>query len=318
MPRIFRADFEGEQPEVERTALATEGIDPFCSSPDWMFAAREAWDPDAEPWIWRTEGGYLCFLGERIGLLRVLTPFDRMWGYSCPVLGNGASGILALMAEAGCDLAIVTGLRRGAKNWMALLDALESSCELGVGEPQRRWQASLDGYWERRTRKLRQEVRRIRGRAEERGLRIEEAAGTADGLYRRILAVEHRSWKGPKRTGLMNGEMRRFYAVLLRRLHAHGRLRLRFARLDGNDVGYIAGGVIGDQYRGLQFSFDDRYRDLAPGNLMQAAEIDALIAEGFRVYDLGIDIPYKARWADERVETSTLIIRPRGTGRPSR
>ena len=155
-------------------------------------------------------------------------------------------------------------------------------------------------------------------RAEERGLSIELATGEGKDFYGRILAVEHRSWKGPERTGLMNAEMRLFYAALLRRLQARGRLRLRFARLDGEDIGYIAGGVIGDQYRGLQFSFDDRYRDLAPGNLMQAVEIDALIADGFRVYDLGIDIPYKARWADERVETSTLIVRPHALPRTPR
>lgn len=314
MPRVSRAEFEGEQPRVEETALATEGIDAFCSSPDWMFSAREAWDPEGEPWLWRADGGYLCFLGEQAGPLRLLTPFDRMWGYSCPVLGGAAGAMPDLLAEAGCDLAVVTGLRRGSANWEALLESLDPTCDLGVGEPQRRWQASLHGYWERRPRKLRQEVRRVRSRAAERGLSIEQARGEADDLYGRILAIEHRSWKGPKRTGLLNDEMRLFYAALLRRLHARGRLRLRFARLEEKDIGYIAGGVIGDQYRGLQFSFDDRYRDLAPGNLMQAAEIDALIAEGFRLYDLGIDIPYKARWADERVETSTLIVRPRRAG----
>jgi hypothetical protein len=48
---------------------------------------------------------------------------------------------------------------------------------------------------------------------------------------------------------------------------------------------------------------------------MQAAEIDALIDERFTLYDLGIDIDYKARWADEKIETSTLIIRPSGAAR---
>ena len=144
----------------------------------------------------------------------------------------------------------------------------------------------------------------MRKRASERGLEFERAE--AD--YDRILDIERRSWKGPRGTGLMIEDMRRFYEVLLARLGE--RARVLFARLDGKDIGYIAGGVMGDQYRGLQFSFDDHYRDLAPGNLMQAAEIDALIEEGYALYDLGIDIDYKARWADERVETSTMIIRP--------
>ena len=145
---------------------------------------------------------------------------------------------------------------------------------------------------------------------------IEWATGDPGELFRRVLDIERRSWKGADEkgqgaTGLNHNDMRDFYEELFRRLHARDRLRVRFARLDGIDIGYIAGGVIGDQYRGLQFSFDDAYRDVGAGNLMQAAEIRALTDEGFALYDLGIDIDYKARWADERIETSTLIIRPR-------
>ncbi|MHC4937483.1 MAG: GNAT family N-acetyltransferase [Planctomycetota bacterium] len=304
MPRISGAEFEQEARSVESTALSTPGIDAFCSSVDWMFAAREAWEADAEPWLWRLDGGYLAFLREKAGLLQVLTPFDRMWGYSCPILGDVARGFAEVIGEADCHLAIITGLAEGSPNWNALLESLRPHCGLAVGDPQHRWRASLDGYWDRRPRKLKQDLRRMRKRASERGLEFERAE--AD--YDRILDIERRSWKGPRGTGLMIEDMRRFYEVLLARLGE--RARVLFARLDGKDIGYIAGGVMGDQYRGLQFSFDDHYRDLAPGNLMQAAEIDALIEEGYALYDLGIDIDYKARWADERVETSTMIIRP--------
>jgi len=283
-----------------------------------MIAAQDAWEPEAEPFLWRTANGCLAFLRERAGLLRVLTPFDRMWGYSCPILGDAAPELAERIHEAGCHLALVTGLEHGTPGWKALVDSLGESCDLGVGDPQHRWQAQLPGYWDRRPSKLRRDIRRAERKASRRGLKFEPAIGSADEIYRRILDIERRSWKGPQGTGLMIEDMRAFYEILLRRLLARARARVKFARLDGEDVGYIAGGVIGDQYRGLQFSFDDRFRDLAPGNLMQAFEIDALIEEGFRLYDLGIDISYKARWADKRVETSTLVIRPRGTARSRR
>lgn len=299
---------------MEAAALSTPGVDAFCSSPDWMFAAQDAWEPDAEPWLWELDGGYVAFLRERAGLLRVLTPFDRMWGYSCSLLGDVAGDFASLLPEADCQLAIVTGLSQSARLWDELITALEPRCELGRGDSQFRWQAKLEGYWERRSRKLRQELRRMRKRAGERGVAFERAGGSD--VYERILDVEARSWKGPVGTGLMHGDMLRFYEVLVRRLAARERLRVLFARLNGSDIGYIAGGVIGDQYRGLQFSFDDRFRDLGIGNLMQAAEIDALIEGGFALYDLGIDIDYKSRWADEKIETSTLIIRPRGIELP--
>ncbi|MEM8883012.1 MAG: GNAT family N-acetyltransferase [Planctomycetota bacterium] len=297
----------------ESVALATEGVDPFCSASDWCEAARAAWAPHLRPWIRPLEHGYLAFLVERSGLLRVLSPFDRMWGYSCPVLGTAAAAREAadeMLAETQTwHLALITGLARGSPLWNGLLASFRDRCALGVGEVQRRWQASLDGYWDRRSRKLRHELRRLGARAERAGVTVERADGDAASIYARILDIEARSWKGPADTGLRNEEMRAFYRELVKRLHARDRLRVRFARLQGEDIGYIAGGVIGDQYRGLQFSFDNRFRDLAPGNLMQRVEIDALIEEGFTVYDLGIDLPYKARWADTCVETTTLVIR---------
>jgi CelD/BcsL family acetyltransferase involved in cellulose biosynthesis len=210
-------------------------------------------------------------------------------------------------------IAIVTGLARSAPLWTALVAALQQRCALGVGRPQRRWRASLqggiDGYLGRRARTLRRELRREERRARDHGVRFERGAGSADELFERVLDIERRSWKFDASTGLNATEMRAFYGVLVPRLHARGRLRAVFARIDDTDIGFIVGGVAGTLYRGLQFSFDDRYRQLGVGNLLQLAELRALCDEGFDTYDLGIDIGYKARWADERVETSTLVIR---------
>jgi len=319
MERISAEDLQQEADAFAAAARATPGIDHFCSATDWMGAAYTAWESDLEPWIWRGEAGYAAFLAEKVHEYRALTPFDRMWGYSCPLVGKDAPALVAEFAqtlEANLDdwnIFVVTGLAEGCPLWNALLLEMHGRYTMGLGQPQHRWQASLegglDGFLARRPAKLRRELARMGRRADERGVTFERASGDAPELFARVIAVEHKSWKADDKTGLHLEEMHDFYAALLPRLHARRGLRLRFARLDGEDIGYILGGVTGDEYRGLQFSFDNSLRDIGIGNLLQLAEIRDLAQEGFRLYDLGIDIGYKARWADERVETCTLVVR---------
>ena len=134
------------------------------------------------------------------------------------------------------------------------------------------------------------------------------AAGGEQDLLRRVLDVERRSWKGPAGTGLFSPGLLAFYRSLVRRLLGEGRLRALFARREGEDLGYILGGVGPGIYRGFQFSFDRRWPELSLGGLLQEAQIASLAAEGVQTYDLGIDIGYKRRWGDRAIETSTLAV----------
>ena len=44
-------------------------------------------------------------------------------------------------------------------------------------------------------------------------------------------------------------------------------------------------------------------------DLLQAAELERLAAEGVRTYDLGMDLGYKRSWADRAVPTVALVLR---------
>lgn len=308
-----------EADALEAAALATQGVDRFCSGPDWGNAAHEAWDPELVPHLWRGDGGYVSFLEEQIGGVPCLTPFDRMWGYSCALVGSDpeslAAGFGAMLrgTHSRWGLVFLTGLAEDAPLWGHLVHALYPHFVLSMGRPQHRWCASLeggmDGYLSRRAPKVRRELLRQERRAAEEGVEFVRGTGSPGEMYARILDIEDRSWKAAAHTGLHIDEMRDFYRVLVPRLHARGRLRILFARIGESDVGYILGGIAGRLYRGLQFSFDNRYRSIGIGNVLQLAELRSLCAEAFETYDLGIDISYKARWADECVETSTLVIR---------
>jgi CelD/BcsL family acetyltransferase involved in cellulose biosynthesis len=102
--------------------------------------------------------------------------------------------------------------------------------------------------------------------------------------------------------------MRAFYGAMLPRLCALGQQRTIFAKIGERDVGYILGAVMGGEYRGLQFSYDDELRELGIGGLLQFQQVTELCEEGVGRYDLGTEMDYKRRWAEEIMETEMLVL----------
>jgi CelD/BcsL family acetyltransferase involved in cellulose biosynthesis len=73
-------------------------------------------------------------------------------------------------------------------------------------------------------------------------------------------------------------------------------------------VGYILGAVRGGTYRGLQLSFDEDQAGRSLGNLLQLHQMESLVEEGVTTYDLGMDMEYKRRWADDAFTTVSMAI----------
>jgi CelD/BcsL family acetyltransferase involved in cellulose biosynthesis len=89
---------------------------------------------------------------------------------------------------------------------------------------------------------------------------------------------------------------------------ARGALRGLFARKDGQDVGYLLGGVFHDTFRGLQFSYDARLAHLSLGNLMQVEMVSRLEGQGLSWYDLGSEVEYKKQWGEAGLETLMFVV----------
>ncbi|MDB4952771.1 MAG: hypothetical protein JWO36_340, partial [Myxococcales bacterium] len=104
------------------------------------------------------------------------------------------------------------------------------------------------------------------------------------------------------------GPMRGFYGAMLPRLCAMGQQRTIFARLADRDIGYILGAVLDGEYRGLQFSYDDDAAGFGVGGLLQYHQVIELCAEGVQRYDLGTEMDYKRRWAEDTMETEMLVL----------
>jgi hypothetical protein len=309
--------------EHMQAVAATPGIDKFCSSLDWTLPAYEAFIPEHPLFLKASECGFVTMsrgFNPRIG--RYLQPLEAAWCLASPFVGRDLDGLLEGFAQAlsepgvPWDLLYLSGIPPEGPLYEAILRAFGRRHRLGVGHETRRFVADIhdgmDAFLARRGSKTRHNLRRIARKAEEAGITYEYICAVepqdVEALYARILRIEERSWKGQAGTGILAGGMHEFYGLMLPRLARRGALRVVFARRDEQDLAFIFGGLFDDTYRGLQVSFDDRMREWSPGNLMQLAMIERLMEEGLCRYDLGSELEYKTKWAEQVHVTTTLWV----------
>lgn len=308
----------------DEAVARTRDIDLFCSSSHWIAPAHAAFHATCATRIRALDHGFLALAaGRSEGLGRYLAPLEAMWGLACPVIGEdarkvGTEAARYLLSERHTwDVLWLGGIARQSELFSTLVRELKRDVTLRVGPTTVRYRASLeggfDGWLGRRSALFRKRIRQALRSVEFAGIRFEWLGPTlprdADGaaLFERIHAVETRSWKGQEGTGFVTGDMRAFYAAMVPRLVAAGALRVLFAKRGDEDVAVCFGGVFEGTYRGLQNSFDDRFRDLSLGNVMQGETIRRLGHEGIALYDLGSEMDYKQRFAEEAFETMTLL-----------
>lgn len=249
-----------------------------------------------------------------------IEPVELAWGLAAPLIGRDPVAVVAevvplLASRRDWQLVILAGHTVTGPQRRALDATLPERWERRRGQPTVRHVASLDGgldgFLGRRSRELRKSLRRSQRAAAVAGLSFETVHTTEAGahaLYERIQGVEACSWKAREGVGIHAGPMRGFYGAMLPRLCALGQQRTMFARIGDRDIGYILGAVMGGEYRGLQFSYDDEYRELGIGGLLQLQQITELCVEGVARYDLGTEMDYKRRWAEDIMETEMLVL----------
>ncbi len=326
MRALTLPELEAAADELDQVVAQTPGIDRFCSSSAWILSAAEALMPARDPWIHQGDAGWIAMMrGKHSSGLSYAEPLELAWGLASPLVGLDAAAIadaiVALIAARLGELqvALVPGLANDAPILRALLARMPPTWERRWGQPTLRHVANLgggvDGFLARRSRNFRKALRQAGRHAAAGGVTFEPASATTEAeamaLYDRIQAVETRSWKAEGGVGITAGPMRDFYQRMVRRLARHGRQRTVFARQGDRDVAYVLGAVFAGEYRGLQFSYDDRESRYSPGSLCQYHQIVELCREGVVRYDLGTDMDYKRRWAEEQFVTSLLVIIPR-------
>lgn len=306
-------DLDGLATEYDEAVATGLTLDRFCSSTFWILPAARHLTPEALPRILRANGSFSVLARSSSWL----HPLEAAWGLSCPLVGHDPEAAVELFLDtlerdSEWSATLATGLAESSSTWKRLARALARTYTVDRGPTTRRYVArledGLDGFLRRRPAGLRKSLEKAQRRAERSGLTF-EVRDRGQAAFERILAVERRSWKGLHGVGIDREPMRSFYRDMNRRLLDRGRRRLMFARLEEEDVAYIFGGIFGDTYRGLQFSFDSRFSSLSPGNLSQLEEVRRLAESGVRRYDLGSEVRYKQKWGEEVVETGSLIAR---------
>lgn len=307
--------------DFDREIAVTPAIDRFCSSSAWILAAATTLMPPRAPFSFRGEHGFFAAArGVHPAGFPYIEPIELAWGLASPMVGRDPEALAeevvpVLAARRDWQLAILAGMTGDGPQRRALERALPPRWERRRGTPTVRHVASLeggvDGYLSRRSRELRKSIRKQLRAATEAGITFEAVrvpAAEADALYARIQDAEARSWKAREGVGISAGAMRAFYGAMLPRLCQLGQQRTIFARRDGKDIGYILGAVLQSEYRGLQFSYDDEFSQYGLGGLLQYQQIVELCAEGIERYDLGTEMDYKRRWAEDVMETEMLVL----------
>jgi CelD/BcsL family acetyltransferase involved in cellulose biosynthesis len=307
--------------DFDREVAHTHAIDRFCSASAWILAASAALMPPRVAYTYRGQSGYFAAMrGVHPAGFPYIEPVELAWGLASPLIGADAQALVAevvplLAAKRDWQLVILSGITVNGPQRRALDATLPARWERRRGQPTVRHVASLeggvDGFLSRRSRELRKSIRKTLRAATEAGMTFESVRASeveATALYDRIQAVEARSWKSQEDVGISAGPMRAFYGAMLPRLCRLHQQRTIFARKDDRDVGYILGAVMGEEYRGLQFSYDADLSQFGIGGLLQYQQIVELCGEGVARYDLGTEMDYKRRWAEEIMETEMLVL----------
>ncbi len=320
--RVSLSDLEREASSWDAAVRLTEGIDPWCSSTDWVLPAARSFG-DEPVHVWRGETGW--------AVLRELPPSpagtedppwvgpDPIWGFACPLVGpeDQLHELIVAIDHEDWPILMISGLVEGSPHWNHIIrSGTARAWRFGRSPGITRQVIDLapgpEAWLERRSARFRRNLRKAVIRAQEAGVEI-EAVAPGPGiegphqLFDRLITIEETSWKGQQGSGILGEDVRAFYRMVLGHLGPSGRLRTHVARFQGRDIGYVVGAVRDGRYRGFQLSFDDTLREFSIGNLLQWAELCRLAAEGVHTYDLGMDMDYKRRWADLDLTTVNLV-----------
>jgi len=308
-------------------ALATPQPDPFCATTAWQLSWREAADPERPVVVRECTDGLICLARHTLGSNIVLGPVERLWLFGCNVLGPAGVDLLEqLLRDPAMEAAglggriVISGLDPEGPLLAAIRSRLSPYAEFRRFKQDMQCAASLkgglDGFLSRRSANYRKKLRQAIRRAHAAGIGFERhapgSAAEAAAVFARMLAVERRSWKGIAGRGMDGPMTRTFYGAMLRRLAIAREGRVMFATHDGRDVGYIFGGMAGAIYRGQQFSFDDAWRDMSIGNVLQYEQVAWLCEEAAHRYDMGPltgpFMAYKAHWTELRMPIEAWLL----------
>jgi hypothetical protein len=308
-----------DSPAFETAVQETQGIAQYCSGIDWGLAATLSFHPNQTPFVVHSDDSWVVLTqGTHSQLGTVLQPLEAVWGFNSPLIGRDLGDLVLLLEHVlisnptEWNALCLSGLPKHFAQ--AVFDALESRfrvlCRPGIRVNRAHIHTDEDDYISRRPQAFRTNLRRDRRRCEASGIHFEHQipTGGVEGLMKRLHAIERLSRKREQGESILKAPLfSSFYRALFERASERNALHVVFAKMDGQDLAYAIGGVLGMEYRGFQMSYKDEYRALGVGNVTQLAMMEQLRRRGVLRYDLGMEMAYKERWGDEILSLHTVV-----------
>lgn len=312
----------------KKQAIISGQADPACCAPAWNLAFHKIFNPLNRIYYLAYEDSLLLF-SEHIndGSSIYLAPLEDGWNFGCPLLGFFAPEAFSLALndwrkEYGPYIPpiLLSGMREDIPSQKFFLrfrkdfvfyrvDRIEEGCASLIG--------GVDGWLSRRSANHRAKLKKAIRKGSLAGLEFERkrpaSRAEAARIYGRMLNVERRSWKGIEHCGMAESPSSEFYEELIGRQARDRAALVIFARLAGEDVGFIYGACCGPFYRGQQFSYVNDRASLSIGNLMQWEKVKWLCELGIQRYDMGPlggeRMAYKRHWTEIQKESEVWLMR---------
>ncbi len=229
----------------------------------------------------------------------------------------GAAFLQYLQADPDWDLLRLDDVPHGGHAWNLQRAAEDAGLPVGseptmqspylllpgsVAELQAGWSKNLRSGVKRRWKRLQEhgpvEVEQVRG-----GPQLAERL--AEGFE-----LERSGWKGQHGTAILQDPRTLgFYTQLALDAAAGGYLSLYFLRSHGRAIAFDFALGYGRRYLSLKPAYDERFSIFSPGQLLTAATLESLVAQGLEECDLlGHATACKQAWADRLRPHSRLLV----------
>jgi CelD/BcsL family acetyltransferase involved in cellulose biosynthesis len=261
------------------------------------------------------------YRGIRCTQLRFL--YNRHGPRCCFLMRNGYADWTAVLMEEvlklpGWDVAILENIPH--ESYLHVLcasmrDSKEHSTLLRrtMSSPFLKIEGSWEDFFNSRPRNLKRSLRSKEKKVSAAGkMTIEhftDAASTIS-IMPVLIALGKKSWKA--RGGRAIGsqpESREFYSLLAEKFGRENRVSVWLMRVNGEPVAFEFHLVQDRQVQALRAEFDEKYRDLGVGSVLDKEIVKTLFETGFKEYDMGGEADfYKLRWTENVRNHSELLI----------
>lgn len=137
-----------------------------------------------------------------------------------------------------------------------------------------------------------------------------ESSEESTRFFDNVLTIERNSWKEKAGSSITtNPAQEGFYRLYTPLAANEGRLKGALLMFDSTPIAYEYGILFNGVYEGLKTSFDQRYSEYSPGNVLQYHIIQRLSERGIRHYDLTGEMDdSKKMWTEQQYQRRTYTI----------